>query len=564
MRRPLTLLVVLTAILVPAVDASAASLDRDGDALVFTAAPGETNIVDLRLEGADIVVEDEGAAITASCAGGSSAVFGQPARCPAAAVARIRVLLGDGNDGTTPTDFDLPLEVDGGEGNDFATGGAGPDLLTGGPGDDTSYGYGGNDRMDGGDGDDYLLGYEGDDTLDGGSGSDTLFGGRYLSEVADGNDTLRGGDDDDYAAGGGSDDDIDGGEGRDRLVGNTGADRLAGGAGFDIVQLNGPGANSVDFEGDRDDGQAGENDLVLSDVEDAVTGSGDDTLVGDGRPNALFGAGGADTITAGGGTDAVTSGSGDDRVFARDGVPDRIDCGSGTDSAQVDDVDTLEGCEIVDRAAAARPAPPVDDAPPAIAFTAPLADALLPTDAPTLVRVQATDDRGVARVDLLDDGRVVGQDTTAPYEIPYRPAIDDVGRNTLVAVAYDSAGQTATAVRPLRVDRFRARRLDARVNARDRRAPYRFTTRGRLVAPAGSDPRQACAGGRVAVQVKRASRTVSTRRVDLGPDCSFASSVTFRDRRRLGRTGRLTLTVRFLGNAVIAPATTRPLSARAG
>ncbi len=97
---------------------------------------------------------------------------------------------------------------------------------------------------------------------------------------------------------------------------------------------------------------------------------------------------------------------------------------------------------------------------------------------------------------------------------------------------------------------------------RDRRAPYRFTVSGRVLRPAGIGA-AACKRGRVSVQTKVGARTVSTRRVTLRSDCSYRVSVTFHDRRRLGR-GRLTLSVRFLGNARFKPAATRRLSARAG
>lgn len=97
---------------------------------------------------------------------------------------------------------------------------------------------------------------------------------------------------------------------------------------------------------------------------------------------------------------------------------------------------------------------------------------------------------------------------------------------------------------------------------RDRRAPYRFTVGGRVLRPGGISA-AACKGGRVSVQSKVGNKTISTRRMTLKPDCSYRVSVTFRDRRRLGR-GRLTLRVRFLGNARFKPVPARTLSARAG
>jgi hypothetical protein len=73
---------------------------------------------------------------------------------------------------------------------------------------------------------------------------------------------------------------------------------------------------------------------------------------------------------------------------------------------------------------------------------------------------------------------------------------------------------------------------------------------------------EACGSGRVLVQVKRGRRTISARRARLRSDCRFRSSVTFRKPRRLGR-GRLKFSVRFLGNASVAPARAKTRRVRA-
>ncbi|MEJ7787828.1 MAG: hypothetical protein WKF96_23745 [Solirubrobacteraceae bacterium] len=97
---------------------------------------------------------------------------------------------------------------------------------------------------------------------------------------------------------------------------------------------------------------------------------------------------------------------------------------------------------------------------------------------------------------------------------------------------------------------------------RDRRAPYTYTVSGRVRRPAGIGA-SGCRGGRVSVQWKAGTRTISTRRVTLRADCSNRARVTFRITRRLGR-GRLTVQVRFLGSDRFKPASARRLSARAG
>ena len=89
---------------------------------------------------------------------------------------------------------------------------------------------------------------------------------------------------------------------------------------------------------------------------------------------------------------------------------------------------------------------------------------------------------------FLDDGQVVCTDDTAPYDCAYAPTGADVGRNTLIAIAADGAGQTAVDFRSVEVRRF-APKLTARTTPRrDRKRPYRFTTSGVVLLPSGVTP----------------------------------------------------------------------------
>ena len=108
------------------------------------------------------------------------------------------------------------------------------------------------------------------------------------------------------------------------------------------------------------------------------------------------------------------------------------------------------------------------------------------------------------------------------------------------------------------------RGLSARATpTRARRLPYRFTLTGRLTLPAGVGP-SACRNGRIAAQVKAATKTISTRRATLDAKCRYTIRLTFTKRTRLG-TGRLKVTVRFLGTARLSPlAARRPVFLRAG
>jgi hypothetical protein len=104
--------------------------------------------------------------------------------------------------------------------------------------------------------------------------------------------------------------------------------------------------------------------------------------------------------------------------------------------------------------------------------------------------------------------------------------------------------------------------LSARVTpAADRRAPYRFRTSGRLTLPSAITRAVGCTG-RVSVQVKRGSATLSTRRVTLAKDCTYSARVLFVNTRRFARAKRLKFTARFLGNNRVLPTTAAARFAR--
>ena len=194
-----------------------------------------------------------------------------------------------------------------------------------------------------------------------------------------------------------------------------------------------------------------------------------------------------------------------------------------------------------------------EDAPPSVDFVSPAAGARL-SGRPTLTAT-ASDDRGVASVRFLAGARVVCTDTAAPYECAYRPRAADVGRATLVAVATDSAGQTGTALRSVRVSRFAPRSVTATTT----RGGLRFTTVGRVRRPSAITAKDACGSGYVSVQIQAARKTIASRRVQLSRSCTYRSRVTFRSPKR----GKLTVRARFLGNAVLAPRGAKASTVRA-
>lgn len=379
-RRLIPLLAAL-AVLLPAASASAGTVTREGDALVFRAAPGEANDLFVNREGDEIVFSDaEAYAITIAAGAGCEHAEYSPAslvRC--APAGSVRAELGDGDDALR-TGYSwpatAPITGDGGPGSDQLTGGPGSDALLGGDGDDKLKAAEGDDRLDGG---------AGRDDLDAGAGRDAVHGG-------DGDDTLAGDPGPSLAA-----DVLDGGPGRDTLSEYEYSDGMS----------QRPVHVTLDAGG-ADDGRPGEGDeitgievvhlLVAADLaagtagadlkvfhtfaapsrltggpgNDVLTGYDyDDTIAGGAGDDLLIGAYGHDTITGGPGKDTINADAvdgcnflecrpiyGNDTIDVRDGEADNVTCGPGTDRVIADAGDTVApDCENVERPAAGGPAP---------------------------------------------------------------------------------------------------------------------------------------------------------------------------------------------------------------
>jgi Ca2+-binding RTX toxin-like protein len=243
------------------------------------------------------------------------------------------------------------IEVDAGDGHDQVTIGSGVigSYVIGGLGDDTLIGGAGNDTLVGAAGRDLIHGNGGDDRLDGSSHHDTINGGAGLDRIygGDGNDQLTGDEDADRIWGGNGNDRISGMSGNDRLFGeagndqmygNTGSDWLDGGTGADLL-CGGAGTDTADYSTRTapvfvslsnaytattgDDGEAGEMDNVLDDIEILRGGAGDDTLSAGRFAVQLFG------------------NDGNDRFHSTNGLVDTIDGGLGTDTVEGDPFDLL-------------------------------------------------------------------------------------------------------------------------------------------------------------------------------------------------------------------------------
>ena len=165
----------------------------------------------------------------------------------------------------------------------------------------------GDDLLNGTPGPDLICGLLGNDRVNGLAGNDTLWGDacgkvaklQPAQVLTDGNDTITGGDGNDALYGAGGKDSLSGGNGNDKLFGGPGADTLKGEAG-----------------NDRIDGGAGN-----------------------------------DRLAAGKGRNSLAGGNGDDSLNARNRKKDTVNCGGGKkDTATVDRVDKVRGCERVKRA----------------------------------------------------------------------------------------------------------------------------------------------------------------------------------------------------------------------
>jgi hypothetical protein len=407
---------------------------------------------------------------------------------------------------------------------------------------------------------------EGDDTidataatvpvsLDGGPDNDTVSGG-------DGADTVSGSDGNDVLRGGAGDDTLEGGGGDDQLVNESGADVFTGGDGIDVVSSTAPAALSYSIDGVANDGSPGEGDNVGVDIENisalVLDAGGTVSLAGSDGPNRLIVTQGKASISGGGGTDILEGSPQADTIDARDGTQDIVLCRGGTDTALVDTVDVVSPtCENVQ--AVATPGGIGDDKPPTIAWTAPKRRAAVSGNTTTTLAVTANDDRGVAKVQFYDDDRLICEDATVPYSCAYHARGADVGRNTLIAVAFDGAAQTTAVFLPITVRRFRPPSVTlAGKPRRDRVAPYSFTVSGTVKRPARVTASQGCRGT-VTVTARAGGRTVARRKLTLRHH-----RCTYRTRLRFGTrpAANLKLGARFSGNSVMFARSARSRTVR--
>jgi Ca2+-binding RTX toxin-like protein len=300
--------------------------------------------------------------------------------CPENGALNVILNLGDSNDTVTvggffgDGPFSLPIEVHGDTGNDILSMGHERDVIFGGDGDDRLLASEGQDNIFAGEGADLISGGPGPDFVDGGPGNDditsttdadSIQGGAGFDRVffGAGNDTVTlDAQPNDGVPGQGlnlqSDvESIDGGGGNDRLTGDgnantfaggAGADDIRGGANFDTVNYIENAEQRVTLDDIANDGAPGEGDNIHRDVESVSAGPGNDVLIGSATADTLDGGDGNDELRGGGGVDTFFGGPGNDVILARDGLPERVDCGTGGGTATVDTIDTVVACTSTD------------------------------------------------------------------------------------------------------------------------------------------------------------------------------------------------------------------------
>lgn len=236
-----------------------------------------------------------------------------------------------------------------------------------------------------------LVGVAGAAVIVGTPAGETLTGTRYADVIGAraGNDTIYGLQGADRLDGQAGNDTIDGGAGNDRIYGGAGNDSLIGGTGHDRI-YGGTGNDRIDVrDGVRDVVFCGSGvDKVLADATDAVTRSeceqvnvgtaltsppgtattingsdgddilhgtaGDDVINGNAGADRIYALAGNDTVRGGPGRDLIYAGTGNDTIEVRDGEPDFVACGLGTDTVIADATDriTRSECEKVEIAPA--------------------------------------------------------------------------------------------------------------------------------------------------------------------------------------------------------------------
>ena len=368
----------LAATVLPSTASAAGHLHLADDTLFYQAG-SERNSLSIREEAGGLILSDPAGLanrfLDFTTRGPCAQIDPRTMRCPL--VKRVVARMAGGNDIAGPINTHLPVEIRGDSGDDTYAAGS-PSFLTnvkfaGGTGIDTaSYAGSGGSAAGGvrisndGVADDGRIGLD-TDNVD--RDVEVLIGSRFADDIlANGPLGLRvtgvfaftsvhGGRGDDVVRVG-----AEGNQGVEILNGRVadGADKIIGGPAISFVDYSErtrPVTGTLNFGG-ADDGEAGEGDELLGGNEVLIGGQASDTLRapfgsrarhsidGNGGGDFIEGADGPDSLDGGPGIrDVIVAAGGDDLVLAKDGERDELDCGPGSDTFDIDTVDSLASCE---------------------------------------------------------------------------------------------------------------------------------------------------------------------------------------------------------------------------
>lgn len=131
------------------------------------------------------------------------------------------------------------------------------------------------------------------------------------------------------------------------FVGTSATDTLQGTDGPNTIKGRG-GADTLNGRGGSDtlEGESGGQTLFGGEGDDILKAqAGPDTLLGGGGHDTLSGGTEADVLNGGPGADVIDGDQGADVIAARDGFAEPVTCGDGVDTAAIDEIDVLTGCE---------------------------------------------------------------------------------------------------------------------------------------------------------------------------------------------------------------------------
>jgi Ca2+-binding RTX toxin-like protein len=307
-RRTIAIGAALLGVLALPATASAGTISISGSTLTYLATAGEENDLTIETDAGVFRAIDNTAPVTAGA--GCSQRTTHRVNCPTTGINLVDVAARDGDDTVQAVIGTVDADLKGGSGNDILTSDAGDDTLSLGKSDPTGL----------------------SEQAVAGAGQDTLNGSTTPSGYA-------------YLSGGPGGDQLVGGPGSDSMSGDAGADDIVGGDGFDYMNYDGTSAIDVTLDDVANDGPAGENDNVHSDIEDLYGTSFNDTLIGAAGNQTISGYGGQDTIQGGSGDDTLQGNDGADTITGEGGADfisgghdaDDMSGGTGSDTADYDD-----------------------------------------------------------------------------------------------------------------------------------------------------------------------------------------------------------------------------------